>query len=122
MFGAHAQASGHITPCGGVVAPRFINFDDARTLAGVLDGPMPRSREWGRSPTNTDPEGTITMNNLVLQVLTRLQTIELRDEKGQTLAEYGLILALIAAACIVALTGLGGAIAARLTGLAGDIN
>ncbi len=35
-------------------------------------------------------------------------------EEGQGLAEYGLILALIAVACIVALTALGGGIAGAL--------
>jgi pilus assembly protein Flp/PilA len=35
-------------------------------------------------------------------------------EEGQGLAEYGLILALIAVACIVALTALGGGIAGTL--------
>jgi pilus assembly protein Flp/PilA len=35
-------------------------------------------------------------------------------EEGQGLAEYGLILALIAVACIVALTALGGGIATTL--------
>jgi len=37
-----------------------------------------------------------------------------RNEEGQGLAEYGLILALIAIACVVALTALGGGIAAKL--------
>ncbi|MEP6871683.1 MAG: Flp family type IVb pilin [Anaerolineaceae bacterium] len=36
------------------------------------------------------------------------------NEEGQGLAEYGLILALIAVACIVALTALGGGIAGSL--------
>lgn len=36
------------------------------------------------------------------------------DDEGQGLAEYGLILALIAVACIVALTALGGGIAGSL--------
>ena len=35
-------------------------------------------------------------------------------EEGQGLAEYGLILALIAVACIVALTALGGGIASKM--------
>lgn len=35
-------------------------------------------------------------------------------EEGQGLAEYGLILALIAVACIIALTALGGDIAGKL--------
>jgi pilus assembly protein Flp/PilA len=37
-----------------------------------------------------------------------------RSEEGQGLAEYGLILALIAVVAIAALTGLGTAIAAKL--------
>jgi pilus assembly protein Flp/PilA len=42
--------------------------------------------------------------------------VELRHggEDGQGLAEYGLILALVAVACIVALTALGGGIAGTL--------
>jgi pilus assembly protein Flp/PilA len=43
-----------------------------------------------------------------------------RDE-GQGLAEYGLILALIAVACIVALTALGGGIAATLDSLNAEL-
>jgi pilus assembly protein Flp/PilA len=37
-----------------------------------------------------------------------------KDEKGQALAEYGLILALIACVCILALTNLGTAVNAKL--------
>lgn len=44
-----------------------------------------------------------------------------QDEEGQGLAEYGLILALIAVVCIGALTTLGGAINTTLGGLAGSI-
>jgi Flp pilus assembly pilin Flp len=44
------------------------------------------------------------MKNLVLRVLVALQGIEskVKDEEGQTLAEYGLIMAVIAVAVIVA--------------------
>lgn len=46
-----------------------------------------------------------------------------REEEGQGMAEYGLILALIAIVCIVAFTGLGQAIFAKIqevaTGLGG---
>jgi pilus assembly protein Flp/PilA len=47
--------------------------------------------------------------------------IKHRDEEGQGLAEYGLILALIAVVCVAALTLLGGNIAALLDSLAGSI-
>ncbi len=42
-------------------------------------------------------------------------------EKGQALAEYGLILALIAAAAIIALTALGFAIAGQLGIITGKL-
>ena len=44
-----------------------------------------------------------------------------RDEEGQGLAEYGLILALVAVVCIGAVTALGGAVDTTLSGLAGSI-
>lgn len=44
-----------------------------------------------------------------------------KEEEGQGLAEYGLILALIAVACVAALTTLGGAVAGMLNTLAGSI-
>jgi len=44
-----------------------------------------------------------------------------KDEEGQGLAEYGLILALIAVVCIVALQALGGGISGQLTTLANAI-
>lgn len=51
------------------------------------------------------------------------KVVELRtkDEEAQGLAEYGLILALIAVVCIGALTVLGTNIAALLNQLAGSI-
>lgn len=42
--------------------------------------------------------------------------------KGQSLAEYGLVLALIAVVCITALTGLGNQIKSMLTGLTGAMS
>lgn len=42
-----------------------------------------------------------------------------RDEEGQALVEYGLILALIAVLCIVALTALSGGISGELTKITG---
>lgn len=45
----------------------------------------------------------------------------MRKEEGQALAEYGLILALIAVICIVALTLLGGNLSAILTQIANAV-
>jgi len=42
----------------------------------------------------------------------------IRSEEGQALAEYGLILALIAVVCIIALTALGLGIAGQLDAIA----
>jgi pilus assembly protein Flp/PilA len=44
-----------------------------------------------------------------------------KKQKGQSLAEYGLILALIAVVCIAALTLMGNNIRTMLNGLAGTI-
>jgi pilus assembly protein Flp/PilA len=44
-----------------------------------------------------------------------------KDEEGQGLAEYGLILALIAVMCIGALTALQGGISSQLSSLGGTI-
>ncbi len=48
----------------------------------------------------------------MLKVFVKLQVM--KAEKGQSLAEYGLILALIAVVAIVALTTLGGEIEAAI--------
>jgi pilus assembly protein Flp/PilA len=50
-----------------------------------------------------------------------IKTIFKRSKKGQSLAEYGLILALIAVICIGGLTALGGQINGGLTTLSGTI-
>jgi pilus assembly protein Flp/PilA len=54
-----------------------------------------------------------------------LQTLRIRlaamDETGQGLAEYGLILALIAVVAVAALTGLGGAIVSELSKVTADL-
>jgi pilus assembly protein Flp/PilA len=44
-----------------------------------------------------------------------------RDENGQALAEYGLLLALIAVACLAAVTALGLAIAGQLGTITGSL-
>jgi len=51
-------------------------------------------------------EGMIAMNTHVA-----LRWMRLTDESGQALAEYSLILAFIAAVCVLAVTALGIAIA-----------
>ena len=45
----------------------------------------------------------------------------LRNQKGQGLVEYGLILALVALVCVGALTGLGGGLSAFLGTLVGKL-
>jgi pilus assembly protein Flp/PilA len=45
----------------------------------------------------------------------------LKDEKGQALAEYGLILALIAVICVTALGVLGGGVNSALTTIANAV-
>ena len=59
------------------------------------------------------------IKNWAINKAVKLQTI--RDEEGQGLAEYGLILALIAVLCIGALTLLGGGIKQTLTSLTGSL-
>ena len=49
------------------------------------------------------------VNDTIRGFLARLQ-----DEEGQALAEYGLILGLIAVVCIIALTGIGLAVSGQL--------
>jgi pilus assembly protein Flp/PilA len=59
------------------------------------------------------------IKNWAISKVAKLQTMQ--DEEGQGLAEYGLILALVAIACIVALTALGGSISGALNRVAGSI-
>jgi pilus assembly protein Flp/PilA len=44
-----------------------------------------------------------------------------KDEEGQGLAEYGLILALVAVMCVVALQALSGGIQGTLNSIAGNL-
>ena len=56
------------------------------------------------------------MNEAILALVVRFQR-----QDGQALAEYGLLLALIAVVCIVALTALGLAIAGTLSTITGKL-
>ena len=58
------------------------------------------------------------MFSKINETLTRLAT-RVEREDGQALAEYGLLLALIAVVCILALTALGLAIAGTLSSITG---
>ncbi|TMB68074.1 MAG: Flp family type IVb pilin [Chloroflexi bacterium] len=58
------------------------------------------------------------MLSKINETLTRLAT-RVEREDGQALAEYGLLLALIAVVCILALTALGLAIAGTLSSITG---
>lgn len=51
------------------------------------------------------------LTNKMLALVAKAQA---QDEEGQGLAEYGLILALVAVVCIIALTALGQGVAAKL--------
>lgn len=59
------------------------------------------------------------IKNWAISKVAKLQTTQ--DEEGQGLAEYGLILALIAVACIVALRTLGGDISDILGEVSGGL-
>ena len=56
-----------------------------------------------------------TMNVLIAALVQRITT-----EKGQALAEYALVLAFIAAVCVIAVTALGLAISGTLGGVTGS--
>ncbi|HEY4669902.1 MAG TPA: Flp family type IVb pilin [Tepidiformaceae bacterium] len=61
------------------------------------------------------------MSKLSMWAAKKVVQFKHRDEEAQGLAEYGLILALIAVVCIAALTLLGGNIATMLNTLAAAI-
>jgi pilus assembly protein Flp/PilA len=56
------------------------------------------------------------INEALLSIVTRFER-----EDGQALAEYGLLLALIAVVCILALTALGLAISGTLGSITGSL-
>ena len=59
------------------------------------------------------------LSQVVGNITTALTPIQ--DEDGQALAEYGLLLALIAIACVFAVTTLGLAIAGELGAITGSL-
>ena len=61
------------------------------------------------------------MSKLNNWALGKVATLKSRQEEGQGLAEYGLMLALIAVVCIVALTALGGGISSTLGSLTASL-
>jgi pilus assembly protein Flp/PilA len=68
---------------------------------------------------NTQKETPMIQISTLIDAIRNLRTSE--DESGQGLAEYGLILALVAVVAIVALTGLGTAIVGALSQIAGSL-
>lgn len=56
-------------------------------------------------------------------IVRNLNTViaQYQDEDGQALAEYGLLLALVAVACLAAVTALGLAIAGQLGAITGAL-
>jgi pilus assembly protein Flp/PilA len=56
------------------------------------------------------------LQNLVASIVNRLQR-----EEGQTMAEYGMLVALIAVAAIIGVTAFGGALQSFFTGLGGQL-
>lgn len=61
------------------------------------------------------------MRTLIDLLNRKVIEMRLTTEEGQDLAEYGLIIALIAIACIAALTALGGDISGALENIGGAI-
>ncbi len=60
------------------------------------------------------------MLSTINEAITRLY-IRVKDESGQALAEYGLILALIAVVCIVALGLVGTNLSGKLTSISNKL-
>ena len=61
------------------------------------------------------------LNTLLIGAHARFATFDLRREEGQTLAEYALILALVAVAAVTVLGLLAGGITSKLTSICSSI-
>ena len=61
------------------------------------------------------------MSKIKNWALRKAAAYQIANEEGQGLAEYGLILALIAVICIAALTALGGGVASKLQEVANEL-
>ena len=59
--------------------------------------------------------------NIMMKVYLNVLNILTNEEEGQGMAEYGLILALVAVVAIAAFTALGGNISTMLDSLSGEI-
>ena len=60
--------------------------------------------------------------NMVNSILIRLMNLQPRDEEGQTLVEYGLIVALLSIAAIAVLGLLGGSITGVFQDVTDELN
>jgi pilus assembly protein Flp/PilA len=58
----------------------------------------------------------------MLQVITFFQSRFVRDERGATAVEYGLMVALIAVVIIAAVTALGSALSTKFTTVGGAVS
>lgn len=61
------------------------------------------------------------MSKIQNWALRKYVAVKAREEEGQGLAEYGLILALIAVVCVVALRALGTGLSGTINGLVTDL-
>jgi pilus assembly protein Flp/PilA len=69
--------------------------------------------------TEVEERRALMLSLVVRNINTALTRIQ--DEDGQALAEYGLLLALVAVACLAAVTALGLAIAGQLGAITGAL-
>lgn len=108
--------------------------EDNRTPASERRKPFARLREAKGRPVSSEDgsyntPGKTRKKEEVGKIMSKLQNwaankviaFKHRDEEGQGLAEYGLILALVAVVCIAALSGLAGGISGTLGSVTGSL-